>query len=144
MSAADDQACPVCHGCGMLPGREENDDVMNTPCWQCNPHAKLCGNCAHRTELFEVPPLGTHLHCNYPSLEIRDSEPFNAGWGTLRDARETCPHFEPRNEPQILENATCDGCGNTNTFVQVINSTPVSSGICLCRKCLESDFERNA
>jgi hypothetical protein len=47
-------------------------------------------------------------------------------------------------EPEILENATCDGCGNTNTFVQVINCPPVSVGICLCRGCLESDSQNNA
>lgn len=44
-------------------------------------------------------------------------------------------------EPEIIENATCDGCGNENTFVQVVNCPPVSVGICLCRGCLETDFQ---
>jgi hypothetical protein len=29
----------------MLPNYENDDDVMNTPCWKCNEHDKLCGNC---------------------------------------------------------------------------------------------------
>ena len=28
--------CSVCGGCFMIPGSEENDDVMNTPCPKCN------------------------------------------------------------------------------------------------------------
>lgn len=32
--------CSACGGCGMLPGTEPDDDVMNTPCPQCNPWAK--------------------------------------------------------------------------------------------------------
>ena len=96
--------CDLCHGLGMLPGREEDSDVMNTPCWKCNPHAKLCGNCAHRGEIFDLSALGPHLHCNHPVLKVRDSPPYNAGWGTLRDARETCEHWsaaEPvRNTPE--------------------------------------------
>ena len=89
-------ACSACGGCTMLPGREEDDDVMNTPCWKCNEHAKLCGNCHHACEPFDVPPLGPHIHCNHPVIEVRDSPPYNHGWGTLRDARETCPHWIPR------------------------------------------------
>jgi hypothetical protein len=88
--------CSACGGCGMLPGHEENDDLMNTPCWKCNERAKLCGNCGHRGDIFRMPILGDHLHCNHPVLEIRDSPPYNAGWGTLRDARETCEHWIPR------------------------------------------------
>jgi hypothetical protein len=89
-------ACSACGGCTMLPGREEDDDVMNTPCWKCNEHAKLCGNCGHSGDIFDMPPLGDHLHCNHPVIEVRDSPPYNHGWGTLRDARETCPHWIPR------------------------------------------------
>jgi len=33
-------ACSACGGCGMLPGIKPDDDVMNTPCPQCNPWAK--------------------------------------------------------------------------------------------------------
>lgn len=36
-------ACPVCHGLSMLPGTEPNDDVMNTPCPQCNEWAAVKG-----------------------------------------------------------------------------------------------------
>ena len=32
--------CSACGGCGMLPGTAPDDDVMNTPCPQCNPWAK--------------------------------------------------------------------------------------------------------
>ena len=32
--------CSACGGCGMLPGTQPDDDVMNTPCLQCNPWAK--------------------------------------------------------------------------------------------------------
>lgn len=32
--------CSACGGCGMLPGTQPDDDVMNTPCAQCNPWAK--------------------------------------------------------------------------------------------------------
>jgi hypothetical protein len=32
--------CSACGGCGMLPGKGPNDDVMNTPCAECNPWAK--------------------------------------------------------------------------------------------------------
>jgi hypothetical protein len=59
-------------------------------------NAKACGNCGHRGDIFDLPPLGDHLHCNHPVLEIRDSPPHNAGWGTLREARETCEHWIPR------------------------------------------------
>ena len=94
-SPAVDQftACSACGGCTMLPGREEDDDVMNTPCWKCNEHAKACGNCWHACQPFNVPPLGDHVHCNHPVIEVRDSPPYNHGWGTLRNARETCPHW---------------------------------------------------
>jgi hypothetical protein len=34
---AQRQLCDNCGGCGMLPGTEPNDDVMNTPCPKCNP-----------------------------------------------------------------------------------------------------------
>lgn len=80
----------------MLPGRGEDDDVMNTPCWKCNEHAKLCGRCDHACEPFDVPPLGPHIHCGHPVLEVRDSPPYDSGWGTLRDVRETCEHWIPR------------------------------------------------
>ena len=86
----------------MLPGREEDDDVMNTPCWKCNKHARACGNCAHRGDIFALSLLGDHLHCNHPVLEIRDSPPYNAGWGTLRDARETCEHWIPRLNADVV------------------------------------------
>lgn len=33
-------------------------------------------------------------------------------------------------------NATCDGCGNQNTYVQVINRSPAANA-CLCRGCME-------
>jgi hypothetical protein len=33
-------ACSACGGCGMIPGTGPNDDVMNTPCPECNPWAK--------------------------------------------------------------------------------------------------------
>lgn len=36
-------ACPVCHGLSMLPGTEPNDDVMNTPCQQCNEWSAVKG-----------------------------------------------------------------------------------------------------
>jgi hypothetical protein len=65
-------------------------------CWKCNEHAKLCGNCWHACQPFDVPSLGDHVHCNHPVIEARDSPPYNHGWGTLRDARETCPHWIPR------------------------------------------------
>lgn len=39
-------------------------------------------------------------------------------------------------EPVILANATCDGCGNASTYVQVVNRAP-SANVCLCRGCLE-------
>lgn len=55
-----------------------------------------CGNCWHACQPFDVPPLGDHVHCNHPVIEVRDSPPNNHGWGTLRDARETCPHWIPR------------------------------------------------
>lgn len=32
--------CSACGGCGMIPGTKPDDDVMNTPCPQCNPWAK--------------------------------------------------------------------------------------------------------
>ena len=96
-------ACSACGGCTMLPGREEDDDVMNTPCWKCNEHAKLCGNCWHACQPFDVPPLGYHVHCNHPVIEVRDSPPYNHGWGTLRDARETCPHWIPRHNSVLTQ-----------------------------------------
>jgi ssDNA-binding Zn-finger/Zn-ribbon topoisomerase 1 len=33
-------SCSACGGCGMLPGKGPNDDVMNTPCPECNEWAK--------------------------------------------------------------------------------------------------------
>jgi hypothetical protein len=98
-------ACSACGGCTMLPGSEEDDDVMNTPCWKCNEHAKLCGNCWNACQPFDVPPLGDHVHCNHPVIEVRDSPPYNHGWGTLRDARETCPHWIPRQNASRLASA---------------------------------------
>jgi hypothetical protein len=35
-----EQSCEYCGGCGMLHGKEPDDDVMNTPCPRCNPHAE--------------------------------------------------------------------------------------------------------
>jgi len=32
-------SCSACGGCGMIPGAGPNDDVMNTPCPECNPWA---------------------------------------------------------------------------------------------------------
>jgi hypothetical protein len=32
--------CSACGGCGMLPGKGPNDDVMNTPCPECNEWAR--------------------------------------------------------------------------------------------------------
>ncbi len=93
-------ACSACGGCTMLPGRVD-DDATNTPCWICNEHAKLCGNCRHACQPFDVPPLGYHVHCNHPVIEVRDSPPYNHGWGTLRDARETCPHWIPRRTQKL-------------------------------------------
>jgi len=34
------EACEHCGGCGMLAGKEPDDDVMNTPCPRCNPNAE--------------------------------------------------------------------------------------------------------
>lgn len=34
------QRCSACGGGGMLPGKGPNDDVMNTPCPECNDWAK--------------------------------------------------------------------------------------------------------
>jgi ssDNA-binding Zn-finger/Zn-ribbon topoisomerase 1 len=36
----DAAPCSACGGCGMIPGTGPNDDVMNTPCPECNPWAK--------------------------------------------------------------------------------------------------------
>jgi hypothetical protein len=33
-------ACEGCEGCGMTTGLEPNDDIMNTPCPECNPWAE--------------------------------------------------------------------------------------------------------
>jgi hypothetical protein len=41
-------------------------------------------------------------------------------------------------EPVILENAICDGCGKVNLYVQVINQAPAAN-ICLCRGCIEAE-----
>jgi hypothetical protein len=35
-----EQRCEYCGGCGMIAGKEPDDDVMNTPCPRCNPHAE--------------------------------------------------------------------------------------------------------
>jgi DnaJ-class molecular chaperone len=32
--------CAACGGCGMNPGIEPDDDIMNTPCPRCSPWAK--------------------------------------------------------------------------------------------------------
>lgn len=109
-------ACSACGGCTMLPCREDDDDGMNTPCWKCNEHAKLCGNCHHACEPFDVPPLGPHIHCGHPVLEVRDSPPYDSGWGTLRDARETCEHWIPRQNAPVLatdDNQTPKQNGNS-------------------------------
>jgi len=34
------EECENCGGCGMIPGTLPDDDVMNSPCPKCNPHAK--------------------------------------------------------------------------------------------------------
>lgn len=101
------EVCSACGGLGMLPGYDQGqDDVMNTPCWKCNPSAKLCGNCQHHCGVFDAPRLGVHIHCNHPVLEVRDSPPYNNGWGTLRDVRQTCEHWSPRNDPHERTGAT--------------------------------------
>jgi hypothetical protein len=51
-------ACSVCGGCTMLPGREEDDDVMNTPCWKCNEHAADGG--LSSTDLLAVARVIPH------------------------------------------------------------------------------------
>jgi len=46
--------CSACGGCGMLPGTEPNDDVMNTPCPKCNAEARAAHDGAWE-RAFVVP-----------------------------------------------------------------------------------------
>ncbi len=57
------------------------------------------------------------------------------------DGRVALHRSGSEDEPVILENAICDGCGHLHQYVQVVNGAPAAN-ICLCRGCIEAETPR--